>query len=176
MSLRKTGMVGGAVVATVMLVGCSAPKKEVAPAAAPAPAPVSAPAPKLAVSLNAAMVRLVDHSAHDLWELERKGKQPKTDDDWADVEHHATQMVLAGSLIRLEGTGVHDKEWVADEKWQTQAKALSDAGLAALKAAQEKNFEGVVTANGQLVEVCEACHKAFKPALPSEGIVHKHAH
>ena len=37
-------------------------------------------------------------------------------------------------------------------------------------------FDAVVAANGQLVDVCEACHKAFKPALPSEGIVHKHTH
>ena len=92
------------------------------------------------------------------------------------MEHHATQVALAGAVIRLEGTGVHDKEWVTDEKWQAQAKALSDAGLAALKAAKEKNFDAVVAANGQLVDVCEACHKAFKPALPSEGIVHKHTH
>jgi len=26
----------------------------------------------------------------------------------------------------------------------------------------------------QLVEAFEGCHKRFKPALPSEGIVHSH--
>jgi len=34
----------------------------------------------------------------------------------------------------------------------------------------------LVAANRQLVESCEQCHKEFKPALPTEGIVHIHAH
>lgn len=174
MSRRNIGMFGCAVVA-LTLAGCSAPKQEqtAAPAAAPAPTP---PVVRLPVSLNAAMVRLVDHSAHDLWEIEQTGKQPKTEDDWENVEHHATQVVLASATIRLEGTGVQDRAWVSDEKWQAAAKAMSDAGVAALKAAEARNFESVVAANGQLTESCEACHKEFKPALPSEGILHKHAH
>jgi len=53
---------------------------------------------------------------------------------------------------------------------------MSDAGMAARKAAQDKNREALVVANGQLVEACEGCHKEFKPTLPSEGIVHTHAH
>jgi len=175
MSLRKIGTVGSVVVAALIAANCSAPKQEPAPAPAAAPAPTP-PVVKLPVSLNAAMVRLVDHSAHDLWEIERTGNQPKTEDDWENVEHHATQVVVSASTIRLEGTGVHDREWVTDEKWQAAAKAMSDAGVAALQAAEARNFEGVVAANGQLVESCESCHKEFKPSLPSEGIVHKHAH
>jgi cytochrome c556 len=53
---------------------------------------------------------------------------------------------------------------------------MSDAGAAALKASQSKNFEALVAANSQLVDACEGCHKEFKPALPREGIKHKHAH
>jgi cytochrome c556 len=48
--------------------------------------------------------------------------------------------------------------------------------MAALKATEGKNAEALVTANGQLVESCEGCHKQFKPSLPSEGITHAHAH
>ena len=176
MVLRRTGMFGGVIVAAAVIAGCSAPKQEAAPAPAPAPAAPAAPVVKLPVSLNAAMVRLVDHSSHDLWELEKKGNQPKTEDDWENVEHHATQVVLAAAVIRLEGTGVHDKEWTTNEKWHTFAKAMSDAGTAALKAAEARNFDGVVAANGQLAESCGNCHNEFKPALPSEGILHKHTH
>jgi cytochrome c556 len=53
---------------------------------------------------------------------------------------------------------------------------MSDAALAALKATEGENFEALVAANGRLVEACEGCHKEFKPELPSEGIVHAHAH
>ena len=171
MSGLRTGTVGGVVVVALMIAGCSAPKQE--QAAAPAPAP-SAPVVKLPISLNAAMVRIVDHAAHDLWEIERTGNQPKTETDWEKIEHHATQVAASGATIRLEGTGVHDREWVTDEKWQAAAKATTDAGVAALKAAEARNFDGVVAANGQLAESCESCHKEFKPSLPSEGILHKH--
>ncbi len=173
MSGQRTGTVGGMVVAALMMTGCSAPKQQ--QAAAPAPAP-AAPVVTLPVSLNAAMVRLVDHAAHDLWDIERAGSQPRTEDDWENVEHHATQVAMAGATIRLAGTGVHDRAWVTDEKWQAAAKAMTDAGAAALKAAEARNFDGVVAANGQLVESCESCHKDFKPSLPSEGILHKHLH
>ena len=37
-----------------------------------------------------------------------------------------------------------------------------------------KNLGALVKANGQLVESCEQCHKAFKPNLPTEGILHPH--
>jgi hypothetical protein len=39
-----------------------------------------------------------------------------------------------------------------------------------------KSFEALVIANGQLVDSCERCHKEFKPALPTEGVVHTHMH
>ena len=53
---------------------------------------------------------------------------------------------------------------------------MSDAGVAALRAAQAKNLDRLIEANGNLVDACEACHKEFKPAIPSEGILHGHAH
>jgi hypothetical protein len=48
--------------------------------------------------------------------------------------------------------------------------------LADLSAAKARNLDAVIKANGNLVESCESCHKAFKPALPSEGIVHQRPH
>jgi cytochrome c556 len=65
---------------------------------------------------------------------------------------------------------------VGEASWQKWAQALSGAGMAAQKAAQEKNRDALVAANGQLVESCEGCHKEFKPSLPSEGITHTHDH
>jgi hypothetical protein len=53
---------------------------------------------------------------------------------------------------------------------------MSDANAAALKATETKNLEALVTANSELVESCERCHKVFKPELPSEGITHGHIH
>lgn len=161
----------------LVLVGCGNPPATQQPAqpAAQAPAPPPPPAGP-PVSINAEMVALVDHAGHALWDVEQKGKAPKTDDDWAVVEEHATQMAAAGSLIALPGTGVNDLMWTQSPGWQKWSRALGDAGMAALKASQSKNLEALVAANGQLVEACEGCHKEYKPDLPSEGITHKHAH
>jgi cytochrome c556 len=160
----------------MLLVSCTAPAPvEQKPAAQPAPA---APSPPLRspVSINAEMVTIVDHAGHQLWDVERPGNAPKTDAAWANLEEHATQLAAAGALVSLPGTGVNDSVWTDSAGWQKWSRALSDAGVAALKASQDKNMDALVAANGRLVEACEGCHKEFKPQLPSEGIVHAHAH
>ena len=168
-----TGLV--AIVGMCLIAGCGTPAPvEQQPAAAPPP-----PAPPVVtspVSINAAMVSIVDHAGHQLWNVEGKGKAPKTKADWENLAEHATQLAAAGALVRIPGMGVNDVTWVATPSWQKWSRALSDAGIAALKATEGENREALVAANGQLVEACEGCHKEFKPQLPSEGIAHAHAH
>ena len=157
-----------------LMAGCSSPAT-VEPPKSDRPA-VETASVRSPVSINAEMVTFVDHAAHQLWEVERQGKAPKTDADWANVAEHATQIAAAGALVSVAGTGVQDIVWVGSPGWQKWSRAMSDAGLQALKASQEKNLDAVVSANGKLVEACEGCHKEFKPELPSEGIVHAHGH
>jgi hypothetical protein len=126
------------------------------------------------VSINAVMVALVDHAGHQLWNVEVEGKAPKTDADWENVEEHAVQIAAAGPAITVGGTGPSDAVWVKSRSWQAHAQRMSDAGVAAMNAAKSKNFNALVTANGQLVESCVGCHKEFKPDLPTEGILHTH--
>jgi hypothetical protein len=155
--------------------GCGTP----APVEPPVPAQEAAssqPAVMSPVSINQSMVAIVDHAGHQLWNVERAGNAPKTKSDWENLAEHATQLAAAGALVRVPGTGVNDVTWVATPGWQKWARAMSDAGQAALKATEAENFEALVAANGQLVESCEGCHKEFKPELPSEGIVHAHLH
>lgn len=169
--------VGLSVALGALVVGCSPPAQQPPPAAPAVEAAKPAqPIQRPPVSINAQMVALVDHAGHALWDVEKEGRAPKTDAAWANVEEHATQLAAAGSLITLGGTGVNDLVWIDSSGWQKWSRALSDAGAAALKAANEKNYEALVAANGQLVEACEGCHKEFKPDLPSEGITHAHAH
>ena len=156
--------------------GCSAPAKAPQPSAQGASTAASAPAVLSPVSINAEMVRIVDHAGHQLWNAEKPEMAPKTDADWENIVEHATQISAAGALIRLEGTGPNDRTFVQHPDWQKFATAVSTAGLAALKAAEAKNQQALVVANGQLVEACEGCHKQFKPALPSERITHTHVH
>ena len=126
-----------------------------------------------AVSVNELMVAWVDHSGHELWDREREGQAPKSDADWREVERHATQLAAAGSLIALGGTGQADPGWARLPDWKRYSQELTNAGMAARDAAHRRDFEALVKANGQLVEVCESCHKEFKPELPTEGITHQ---
>jgi hypothetical protein len=160
----------------VLIAGCSAPAATPPQSMQPDRTAGSAPGIQSPVSLNAEMVRVVDHAAHQLWNVERDGMAPRTEADWEDLVEHATQIAAAGTLIRLEGTGPNDRTFVQQPDWQKFAGDVSTAGAAALRAAETKNLEALVTANGQLVEACEGCHKRFKPAIPSEGILHRHVH
>ena len=144
---------------------------------APPPPAVDQAAPTTAkpeVSINAVMVEFVDHAAHSLWNVEQEGKAPKTDADWEIVVEHAVQIAAAGPAITVGGTGLKDADWIKSPSWQNHAQRMSDAGVAAMNAAKSKNFDALVKANDQLVESCEACHKEFKPDVPTEGITHRH--
>jgi cytochrome c556 len=165
-----------AVATAILVISCAAPAPVEQKPAAPAVTAAAPPPLRSPVSINAEMVTIVDHAGHQLWEAERPGKAPKTDAAWANLEEHATQLAAAGALVSLAGTGTNDIVWTDSAGWQKWSRALSDAGLAALKASQDKNMDALVAANGRLVEACEGCHKEFKPDLPSEGIVHAHAH
>jgi len=154
---------------------CSSPAPQQSAPPPPAAAEQAAPpTAKPEVSINAVMVDLIDHAAHNLWAVEQAGKAPKTDADWENVVEHAVQIAAAGPAITVGGTGPSDATWVKSTSWHNYAQRMSDAGVAAMSAAKSKNLDALVKANGQLVESCEACHKEFKPASPTEGITHKH--
>lgn len=175
MTRRSTRVVLVALAGAWLIAACGTPAPSEPQAAATQPA-TSTPAVTSPVSINASMVSIVDHAGHQLWNAERDGQAPKTKQDWENLAEHATQLAAAGALIRVAGTGVQDMTWVAAPGWQKWSRAMSDAALAAIKATEGENLEALVAANGQLVQSCEGCHKEFKPDLPSEGIVHAHAH
>lgn len=172
--LQYVGLI--ATLGACLAAGCGAPAGNAQPSAQSGVAASSTAAVQSPVSINAAMVWVVDHAAHQLWNTEKDGMAPKTDADWESIVEHATQLAAAGALIRLAGTGPSDRTFVQHPDWQRLGAAMSDAGLAALKAAETKSHEQLVAANGRLVDSCEGCHQQFKPALPTEGITHAHIH
>jgi hypothetical protein len=148
------------------LAACTPQKAAETPPAKGEPA-VSA-APTLPVSINATMVALVDHASEPLWVAAYK--PPKTEAAWRETEYNAYQVAVTGKLIQLAGTGPNDAKWIADPNWKSDADAMSEAGMQALRAAQAKDVKSLDDAGAKLVEACEACHMKFKPSLTTEGL------
>lgn len=168
--MRPFRFVLSAVVATMALVACAPAEKEAAEVAA-APEPTTAMATRqitLPVSINAVMVALVDHASEPIW-LDAY-RPPTTDAGWREAEHHAYQAALSGKTIQLAGTGPNDANWVGNPDWIRMADEMSSAGMDALAAVKARNVDQLTLAGDRLVAACEACHKAFKPDLPSMGI------
>jgi hypothetical protein len=172
-SFRVVLMAMGGASLVIVACGTSTP---VGQPPAETPSSASAPSVRSPVSINASMVSIVDHAGHQLWNVEQPGQAPKSRADWEVLAEHATQLAAAGALVRVAGTGPQDMTWVASPGWQKWSREMSDAALAALAATEKEDLKALIAANGQLVGTCEGCHKEFKPDLPSEGILHGHAH
>jgi hypothetical protein len=124
----------------------------------------------LKTSINALMVALVDHAAHEIWEA--ASAERLTGRDWQVVEQHALQLVASGSLISLVGTGPQDAAWVTTPAWRDWARELTDGGLATLDAVQKSDQRALRAAGQAIVETCFGCHDMFKPEAPTEGLLH----
>ena len=87
-------------VGALFLIACG-PATQAGPAPAVDQTPPTTTKPE--VSINEVMVALVDHAGHNLWEVEREGKAPKTEADWQNVWEHAVQIAAAGPAISAGG-------------------------------------------------------------------------
>lgn len=155
------------------LSACEQAADEPADEAATQAAAEALPAPPF--SVNRQMVSLIDNEAHVLWGTEIEGGVPQTEAAWNTVEDHALQIVAAGYLLARGGSGPEDAQWATQPEWQRETRAMVDAAMAAATAAETKNMENLLTANGKLVDSCLGCHEAFKPEIPTEGRTHQHA-
>jgi hypothetical protein len=124
----------------------------------------------VSTSINALMVALVDHSAHQIWEA--GSATDLTDRDWETAEQHAIQLAASGTLISLGGTGIADAGWVSSPAWQDWARKMTDAALAARAAIQAYDQESLNAVGSTLLDTCQGCHLAFKPEVPTEGLFH----
>lgn len=168
MSCTPTAMLKAAIagISLVALAGCDRTGGEEANEA-----PSAAVLP---ISLNAAMISVVDHSADYIFAL-GNGDMPRDDHDWDLVRSATYEMILAGKLIQMRGTGPNDAEWVADPGWRSMADDLSRIGQEAQARAEARSTDQDKwrALGDRLVQNCLGCHEAFKPELPSEGILHE---
>jgi len=124
----------------------------------------------LQTSINAVMVNLVDHASHFIWDASYAANLSGR--DWQEVEQHAIQVVASGTVMSVPGTGIADRGWAMSPAWQEWSQKLTDAGLAALEAAEDTDQGALEEAGSDLVDSCQGCHDVFKPEAPTEGLLH----
>ena len=137
--------------------------------AAQAPAPGAAAEPfRLPVSLNEVMVALVNHSADPIWLA--AWRNPETDKDWrnagADGVPAAGRRRSAGdSRQRSDGRRVDGRSAVDGlvEPARSRRRSSGKSGAA-------RDLTRISSSGDEIVEICEGCHMAFKPDLPTSGM------
>ena len=81
---------------------------------------------------------------------------PRNDKEWAAVSNSAAALVESGNLLLLGGRAVDNGDWVKI------TREFMDAGNAALKAAEARNADGILTAGGDLNSSCDTCHAKYQ--------------
>lgn len=166
---------GLAIAATLGLTGCQ-------PAAAPGPRPLA--------SLQEIMQSIVDPAADALWESVSstvtaagvEEHQPRSDEDWNTLRHHAVRLAEAANLLATEGrpvaragkpledahvAGTLDADAIAQRlaserpRFLGHARQLQDAAETALAAIDTRNLERFLEAGANIDKACEGCHRVF---------------
>jgi hypothetical protein len=143
------------------------------------------------------MLSIVDPEADVLWQavaiiVDASGteeREPRTDEEWAELRRAAINLVEAPNLLLVPGRRIArpgeksenpgiELEPEAMQKlidddpvtWRKMAYGLQNAMAPALKAIEEKNAQGLFDAGEDLDRACENCHKQYWYPAPSHSI------
>ena len=159
---------------------------------------------QLTAGIQDIMKDMIDPAADFLWESVSttetaagvEEKQPRSDEEWAEVRKQALIIAESANLILLPGRHVAREGKVLDDhgtpgnltaeqaeqaiaadraSYEGFGRALHDVGVAFLKAAEERSPQAILDAGETMDEVCEGCHLKFWypgqkiPVLPDQA-------
>lgn len=129
------------------------------------PAPAAPPPPPFntTIPLHDLMTRVIDPQTDIVWAasgvvVDLQGEHdlsPKTDAAWAKVHDAAMVVAESGNLLLLPDRLRPGKTWIR------QAQTLSALGLAAMKAADDKDKGAMLRIGGDIHDACEECHRVY---------------
>lgn len=115
-------------------------------------------------SMRQLMLDLIHPASNEILLFVNRGA-PKEEAEWAQVRRSALTLAESGNLLTLPGRGPKD-----NGEWTRDAEALANAGAAAYKAAQAKDFAALAALSDSLDASCTNCHKQFRPnVFPAKG-------
>lgn len=85
-----------------------------------------------------------------------KDTAPQNDDEWAALGSQAAALVESGNLLLVPGRAIDNGEWI------TMTQDFIDKSKLAIKAAEEKSTEGILTAGSEINVTCDNCHAKYQ--------------
>lgn len=122
------------------------------------------------------MGHVVDPAAFMYWKnsgtmIDENGEHdltPKPDDNegWDVLVSGASILIEAGNLLQMDG-----RRRAPEADWNKYAQLLTERALAARKAAEAHDKNGVFVEGAKVYEVCVACHEQFviEPEVKANG-------
>lgn len=101
------------------------------------------------------MLDLIHPASNEILLFVNRG-DAKSDQQWAAVRRSALALAESANLLVMPGRA-REGDWAKD------ARALADAGMAAYKAAQSKDFPALAALTDALDASCTNCHKQYRP-------------
>jgi len=81
---------------------------------------------------------------------------PETDEAWAKIANSAAAVIESGNLMLMGDRAIDRGDWVK------MTRDFMEQGKLALKAAQAKDKDGIVSAGGDLNTTCDNCHARYQ--------------
>jgi cytochrome c553 len=109
------------------------------------------------------MESVIAHMAQEIWnsvsiEIDASGtkeNKPQNKEEWQEVGFIARGLAESASLLLYEGRLEDEGDW---KKFTEQ---LQTTAMEAAKAADDQDPEALLTAGGNIYEVCTKCHEAY---------------
>jgi hypothetical protein len=81
---------------------------------------------------------------------------PQNDEEWAVVANAAAALVESGNLLLMGDRAIDKGDWVK------MTRDFMEQGKLALKAAEAKDTDGIVSSGGDLNTTCDNCHAKYQ--------------
>jgi hypothetical protein len=85
-----------------------------------------------------------------------KETAPQNDEEWAALGSTAASLAESGNLLLMPGRAIDTGDWVK------MTQAFIEASTKAVKAAEEKSTEGILSAGSEINETCDTCHERYQ--------------
>ncbi|MGH2400456.1 MAG: hypothetical protein ACRDF6_11475 [bacterium] len=130
------------------------------------PAEEGQPAFKPVATIDQVMDAVIIPNAQTIWDavVYNNGvlvQSPKTDDDWYNLQMNAYAVAEAGNLLMIPPRAKDEGDWMKF------SAALTQRSVEAVRAAERKDLQGLLTAGGNMYNVCTDCHRKYVTPDPN---------